>query len=69
MTCEILLKKALENIRKSAFVVSEFPMNLSIENHCNEENQIKMAQMFKEILVDLFLVEDDTELVWYPSPN
>lgn len=68
MTGEILLKDALANIRKSAFVVSEFPVILSIENHCNEENQIKMANLFHEILVDLFVLEDDTDLVKYPSP-
>jgi Ca2+-binding EF-hand superfamily protein len=68
MTGEILLIDVLENIRKSAFVVSEYPVILSIENKCNEDNQIKMANLFKEILVDLFVVEDETKLIKYPSP-
>lgn len=69
MTGEILLKDALSNIRKSAFVISDFPVVLSIENHCNEENQIKMANLFNNILIDLFVLEDDTDLFTYPSPN
>ena len=69
MTGDILLRDALSNIRKSAFVYSEFPVVLSIENHCNEENQLKMASMFSEILVDLFVIESDTNLIKYPSPN
>jgi len=68
-TGEILLRDALANIRKSAFVVSEYPVILSIENHCNEQNQIKMGSLFKEILQDLFVLKDDTDLVKYPSPN
>lgn len=69
MTGEILLKDALSNIRKSAFVKSEYPVMLSIENHCNEENQKKMAQLFKEILIDLFVLPDDPDYVKFPSPK
>jgi hypothetical protein len=69
MTGKILLKDALINIKKSAFIISEYPVMLSIENHCNEENQIKMANLFNSILIDLFVIEDDTDLVKYPSPN
>lgn len=39
--------KVVEIIKKSAFVVSDLPVILSIENHCSLQQQARMAQMFK----------------------
>ena len=36
-----------------AFSASCYPLVLSIENHCNKEQQDKMAEHFKEILGEL----------------
>ena len=69
MTGTILLKDALTHIKRTAFIKSDYPVILSIENHCNKENQIAMAELFKKILVDLYFIEEDTNLVKYPSPN
>jgi Ca2+-binding EF-hand superfamily protein len=69
MTGEVLLRDCLRNISKFAFETSEFPVILSIENHCDKENQEKMGLMFNDILKDLFIIKDDTDLFIYPSPE
>ena len=44
-------------IADTAFITSEFPVILSFENHCNQKQQIKMANYCKEIFGDLLLKE------------
>lgn len=69
MTGEILLKDCLTHIAESAFKISDYPVILSIENHCDENNQIKMGHQFKDILKNLFIIEEGTELKVFPSPD
>ncbi|CAF0762699.1 unnamed protein product [Adineta steineri] len=45
----IPLRDVLEAIQDYAFVTSEYPIIISIENHCSPEQRFKMAQMFIEI--------------------
>ncbi|KAJ6658760.1 hypothetical protein lerEdw1_019681 [Lerista edwardsae] len=71
LTSKILFKDVIETINKYAFVKSEFPVILSIENHCSVAQQKKMALYLIEILgdkLDLSSVssEDATKL---PSPE
>ncbi|XP_063173809.1 1-phosphatidylinositol 4,5-bisphosphate phosphodiesterase eta-2 [Candoia aspera] len=71
LTSKILFKDVIETINKYAFIKSEYPVILSIENHCNVIQQKKMAQYLIEILgdkLDLSSVnnEDPTKL---PSPE
>ncbi|XP_015266413.1 PREDICTED: 1-phosphatidylinositol 4,5-bisphosphate phosphodiesterase eta-2, partial [Gekko japonicus] len=71
LTSKILFKDVIETINKYAFIKSEYPVILSIENHCSVAQQKKMAQYLTEILgdkLDLSLVvnEDPTKL---PSPE
>uniref|UniRef100_A0A1I8AVM3 Phosphoinositide phospholipase C n=1 Tax=Steinernema glaseri TaxID=37863 RepID=A0A1I8AVM3_9BILA len=69
MTSKISLRDVLHTIRHYAFVTSEFPVILSIEDNCSVPAQRLMAQDIKEILGDLLLTspvsKDETEL---PSP-
>ncbi|XP_068772064.1 1-phosphatidylinositol 4,5-bisphosphate phosphodiesterase eta-2 [Struthio camelus] len=70
LTSKILFKDVIETINKYAFVKNEYPVILSIENHCSVVQQKKMAQYLIEILgdkLDLSSVrsEDITKL---PSP-
>lgn len=44
-------------IRDCAFVTSEYPVILSIENHLCMSNQYKMAKYFDEIFGELLLKE------------
>uniref|UniRef100_A0A8D2JEF1 Phosphoinositide phospholipase C n=1 Tax=Varanus komodoensis TaxID=61221 RepID=A0A8D2JEF1_VARKO len=71
LTSKILFKDVIETINKYAFIKSEYPVILSIENHCSVAQQKKMAQYLTEILgdkLDLSSVsnEDPTKL---PSPE
>jgi phosphatidylinositol phospholipase C delta len=68
-TSNILLKDVLQAIRKTAFLNSEFPVILSIENHCNERQQEIMAESFKQYLQDIYVVDDVNVPSNYPSPN
>uniref|UniRef100_A0A8C3YDT1 Phosphoinositide phospholipase C n=1 Tax=Catagonus wagneri TaxID=51154 RepID=A0A8C3YDT1_9CETA len=71
LTSKILFRDVIETINKHAFVKSEYPVILSIENHCSVVQQKKMARYLTDILGDKLdlssLSSDDaTEL---PSPQ
>uniref|UniRef100_H0X2S3 Phosphoinositide phospholipase C n=1 Tax=Otolemur garnettii TaxID=30611 RepID=H0X2S3_OTOGA len=71
LTSKILFKDVIETINKYAFIKNEYPVILSIENHCSVIQQKKMAQYLTDILgdkLDLSSVssEDATSL---PSPQ
>ncbi|XP_077313798.1 1-phosphatidylinositol 4,5-bisphosphate phosphodiesterase eta-2 isoform X1 [Lithobates pipiens] len=71
LTSKILFKDVIETINKYAFIKNDYPVILSIENHCSVVQQKKMAQYLTEILgdkLDLSSVMngDSTKL---PSPE
>ena len=47
----------IKAIADTAFVASEYPVILSFENHCNRNNQLKMAKYCEEYFGDLLLKE------------
>ncbi|XP_070708116.1 1-phosphatidylinositol 4,5-bisphosphate phosphodiesterase epsilon-1 [Pempheris klunzingeri] len=63
LTTKIPFKDVVEAINRSAFVNSDMPVILSIENHCSLPQQRKMAEIFKTVcgerLVTRFLFESD----------
>ncbi|XP_036316840.1 1-phosphatidylinositol 4,5-bisphosphate phosphodiesterase eta-2 isoform X2 [Pipistrellus kuhlii] len=71
LTSKILFKDVVETINKHAFAKNEYPVILSIENHCSVAQQKKMAQYLTDVLgdkLDLSSVgsEDASSL---PSPH
>ncbi|NXM71028.1 PLCH1 phosphodiesterase, partial [Serilophus lunatus] len=52
LTSKILFRDVAETINRHAFVTNEFPVILSIENHCSIQQQKKIAQYLKEIFGD-----------------
>ncbi|VDK27065.1 unnamed protein product [Gongylonema pulchrum] len=73
LTSKIGFRQVLSVIKKSAFVTSNLPVVLSIENHCSLQQQARMAQMFRnylgESLVTNFLFEADySDRPRLPSP-
>ncbi|MFH4973935.1 hypothetical protein AB6A40_000644 [Gnathostoma spinigerum] len=56
MTSKISLRDVLFTIRHYAFINSEYPVILSIEDNCSVSAQRLLAQELKEILGDLLLV-------------
>ncbi|KAG1665245.1 1-phosphatidylinositol 4,5-bisphosphate phosphodiesterase epsilon-1 [Nymphon striatum] len=73
LTTKIPFKDVVEAINNSAFVVSPYPIILSIENHCCLQQQAKMAQIFTSVFGDKLITKlltdldlDDPQL---PSPS
>ncbi|XP_051531176.1 1-phosphatidylinositol 4,5-bisphosphate phosphodiesterase eta-2-like isoform X2 [Myxocyprinus asiaticus] len=52
LTSKILFKEVVETINKYAFAKTQYPVILSIENHCTVPQQKKMAQYLMEVLQD-----------------
>ena len=61
-------RNVVEAIKETAFVSSEYPVILSLENHCSFEQQGKMAEVFEEVMGELIYVPSP-ELTKYPSPE
>ncbi|XP_076856802.1 1-phosphatidylinositol 4,5-bisphosphate phosphodiesterase epsilon-1 isoform X2 [Brachyhypopomus gauderio] len=73
LTTKIPFKDVVEAINRTAFVNSDMPVILSIENHCSLPQQRKMAEIFKAVfgdkLVTKFLFESDfSDEPLLPSP-
>ena len=67
-TTKIKFKDVIECINENAFVTSEYPVILSIENHCNVKNQSKMARIMKDIFGEK-LVTELVDGLNCPTPN
>lgn len=57
LTSKIKFIDVIKTIKDHAFVTSEFPVILSIEQNCSLGQQRKMAQAMQEIFGDLLLVQ------------
>jgi len=69
MTSTVPLKDVLEAIAEHAFSTTNLPLTLSIENHCNIEQQDMMAHLFKTLFKEKLLKEPvDENEDKLPSP-
>ncbi|XP_014219274.1 1-phosphatidylinositol 4,5-bisphosphate phosphodiesterase epsilon-1-like isoform X2 [Copidosoma floridanum] len=73
-TTKIPFRSVVEAIDRSAFVSSPYPVILSIENHCSQTQQARMAHIFQSVfgekLVTKFLFDTDYETeAQLPSPS
>ena len=70
ITSKIRFLDVIKIIKDHAFVTSEYPIILSIEDHCSIPQQKKMATAFQEVFGDMLvsshLDKNETEL---PSPE
>uniref|UniRef100_UPI003F583729 1-phosphatidylinositol 4,5-bisphosphate phosphodiesterase delta-4 isoform X2 n=1 Tax=Odontesthes bonariensis TaxID=219752 RepID=UPI003F583729 len=55
LTSKILFKDVISTLKEYAFRASDFPVIVSLENHCGVEQQTVMAQHLKQILGDMLL--------------
>ncbi|VDP20970.1 unnamed protein product [Soboliphyme baturini] len=70
MTTKLNLRDVLQTIKEYAFVTSEYPVILSIEDNCTLQFQRQLALDLKEILGDMLLTSPiDKEATKLPSPN
>ncbi|XP_007464803.1 PREDICTED: 1-phosphatidylinositol 4,5-bisphosphate phosphodiesterase gamma-1 isoform X1 [Lipotes vexillifer] len=70
LTTKIKFSDVLHTIKEHAFVASEYPVILSIEDHCSIAQQRNMAQYFKKVLGDTLLTKPvDIAADGLPSPS
>ncbi len=70
MTSHIVFRNVIDTINKYAFVASEFPLILCLENHCSLMQQRVMFQHLKKILGDKIHVDPPKlEDNYLPSPS
>uniref|UniRef100_G1R3W8 1-phosphatidylinositol 4,5-bisphosphate phosphodiesterase gamma n=1 Tax=Nomascus leucogenys TaxID=61853 RepID=G1R3W8_NOMLE len=70
LTTKIKFSDVLLTIKEHAFVASEYPVILSIEDHCSIAQQRNMAQHFKKVLGDTLLTKPvEISADGLPSPN
>ncbi len=55
LTSKIKFVDVVKTIKEHAFVRSEFPLVLSLEDHCSLPQQRKMAQIFQEVFGDMLV--------------
>ncbi|XP_065179717.1 1-phosphatidylinositol 4,5-bisphosphate phosphodiesterase gamma-1-like [Sycon ciliatum] len=70
LTSKIRFKDVVRTIKEHAFSASQFPIFLSIEDHCSINQQKIMASVFREEFGSLLLtqpIKHDAEML--PSPN
>ncbi|KAF6718643.1 1-phosphatidylinositol 4,5-bisphosphate phosphodiesterase gamma-1 [Oryzias melastigma] len=69
LTSKIKFLDVLHTIKEHAFVTSEYPVILSIEDHCSVVQQRNMATNFKKVFGDLLLTKPvDNNADELPSP-
>lgn len=70
MTSQIVFRNVIDIINKYAFVASEFPLILCLENHCSLKQQTVMYQHLKKILGDKIHIDPPKpEDNYLPSPS
>lgn len=70
LTASIPLLNVVKIIKKYAFIVSPYPLILSLEVHCNKENQQRISQILKETLDNMIYNEfNKNTMKSLPSPN
>ena len=70
-TSKIMFRDVVQTIKDYAFVSSPYPVILSLENHCKQKQQDKIAEILEEILGDSIYVlpENFCEIDKFPSPE
>uniref|UniRef100_A0A3Q1CL58 Phosphoinositide phospholipase C n=1 Tax=Amphiprion ocellaris TaxID=80972 RepID=A0A3Q1CL58_AMPOC len=69
-TTKIKFEDVVKAINEHAFVTSEFPLILSIEEHCPLEQQRQMARIFRDVFGDKLLTEPVEQMAeQLPSPT
>ncbi|XP_028286873.1 1-phosphatidylinositol 4,5-bisphosphate phosphodiesterase gamma-2 [Parambassis ranga] len=69
-TTKIKFEDVVKAINDHAFVASDFPVILSIEEHCPLEQQRQMARIFKDVFGDKLLIDPVEQMAeQLPSPT
>lgn len=65
----IKFEDVIKVIKEASFATSEYPVILSLENHCTTEQQVKMAKILKRYLGDLLAKPFSEKGKPLPSPH
>ncbi|RYQ83790.1 hypothetical protein Ahy_B10g102638 isoform A [Arachis hypogaea] len=69
LTTPVLLTKCLESIKKYAFVKSDFPVILTLEDHLTSKLQAKFTEKATQIFGDMLYYPKTDYLTEFPSPE
>lgn len=69
LTKEISFRDVCAAIRESAFAVTDTPLIVSLEVHCNPSQQASMVRIMKDAWHDVLVPEPDKEPDALPSPD
>lgn len=69
LTKEITFRDVCVAIQKSAFAATDTPLVVSLEVHCNPEQQATMVKIIKEVWSQYLLPEPQTDVTTLPSPD
>ncbi|PSS34668.1 Phosphoinositide phospholipase [Actinidia chinensis var. chinensis] len=69
LTTPVELIKCLRSIREYAFVASEYPVVITLEDHLTPELQAKVAEMVTQTFGDILFCPESEHLVEFPSPE
>ncbi|MED6191905.1 hypothetical protein PIB30_004983 [Stylosanthes scabra] len=69
LTTPVLLTKCLESIKKYAFVKSDFPVILTLEDHLTPKLQAKFSEKATQIFGDMLYYPQTDYLTEFPSPE
>lgn len=69
MSKRVLFSKCIKTVRKHAFRTTDFPLIITLENHCNARNREVMAKILVEELGDMIYRKGKKPWSKFPSPN
>ncbi|KAI3525759.1 hypothetical protein L1887_04820 [Cichorium endivia] len=69
LTAPVKLNKCLEAIKTFAFVASEYPVILTLEDHLIPHLQAKVAKMVRETFGDVLYYSGSDTITEFPSPE
>ncbi|XP_057512628.1 phosphoinositide phospholipase C 2-like [Actinidia eriantha] len=69
LTTPVELIKCLRSIREYAFVASDYPVVITLEDHLTPELQAKVAEMVTQTFGDILFCPESEHLVEFPSPE
>lgn len=69
LTTPVQLIKCLKSIKAHAFVASEYPVVITLEDHLTTELQAKVAKMITETFGDMLFTPETESLAEFPSPE
>ncbi|KAK7281147.1 hypothetical protein RIF29_08873 [Crotalaria pallida] len=69
LTTPVALIKCLRSIKEHAFVASEYPLVITLEDHLTPDLQAKVAEMVTETYGDILFCPGSENLKEFPSPE